>query len=360
MTWEQPVDVAFGAGCLSTLTPTGPVLVLADPLALSITAANGLQERFSAHCIGWVWTKELPATVQHAHMLCEAAWPLLAAHPHATVLAIGGGTTLDLAKVIRFRFDALGRGPTETRWRSNSLESVSCRHDLWLAPTTAGTGSEVTPWATLWDTAANAPGKLSWAPANGFAERAWVDPLLTLSCPEHVTRDCGLDALAHALDAIWNQHSTPETTQMAVQSARNILHHLPLAMAAPGEVGARAALCQASLNAGLVMARTHTSLAHALSYELTLVEHLSHGEACAVWLPMSWEMAIGVSALCDVALGQICDMPPLQAAVYLRHWLLRLGVRARDLRHESLGEHTLAAALQSTRGRNFIAAQHPI
>ena len=94
-------------------------------------------------------------------------------------------------------------------------------------PTTAGTGSEVTPWATLWDRTSAQPKKYSLHLNETWPQAALVDPELTLSLPETVTRNSGLDALSHALESIWNVNSNPISDTLAVEAARTVLATLP-------------------------------------------------------------------------------------------------------------------------------------
>jgi phosphonate metabolism-associated iron-containing alcohol dehydrogenase len=365
LNWFNPVHITFGADCFSQIGEqfgnAQPVVVLADRAAMSLTAETALVDALGAQCKAWAWFQGRLATVAQARELCEQLWPTMQQHPDAIVLAIGGGTTLDLAKVIRYRVALQGAQPTAAtiaHWRTNTLSDRFHRHPLWLVPTTSGTGSEVTRWATVWDTDAPVHAKLSWAPADGFAERAFVDPQLTLSCPERITRDCALDTLAHALESIWNHHANAATAALAVQAARLVISALPFALKMPDNLAARTDLSRASLMAGLAMSQTQTALAHALSYDLTLREGLPHGEACAVWLPMAWELALGTSTRCDETLGQVFELPAASGVHALKNWLERLGVSTRELRGDSAGLATLKAEMQSARGRNFIARQH--
>jgi len=331
-----------------------PVVVLADRAALSYENETLLLERLGQHCKAWSWFQGGLATVALAQTLGEELWPVLRQHPDATVLAIGGGSTLDLAKVIRYRMDESQAAPD--RWRSNTLPSPVQRHPLWLVPTTAGTGSEVTRWATLWDTEIEVPAKLSWAPAEGYAEQAWVDPELSHSCPLRQSRDCALDSLAHALESLWNRNSNPITEALALDAARLVIAMLPVLLEQPGNRQARSALARASLLAGMAMAHTQTALAHALSYELTLKEQTPHGEACAVWLPMVWALALVPSPGCDAALARVFNVPAAEGVQCLRIWLERLGIVPRDLLDSAAGRATLDQEMRSARGRNFIAS----
>ena len=292
LTWFNPVRITFGEGCFGNIAQqlgtTQPAVVLADRAALSFSAETALLDALAGQCKAWEWLQGGLASVARARELCEQLWPVMQQYPDAVVIAIGGGTTLDLAKVLRFRCALQGAGlaaATLAHWRTNTVSTGFSRHPLWLVPTTSGTGSDVTRWATVWDTDSAVHAKLSWAPAKGFAERAFVDPELTVSCPARITRDCALDTLAHALESIWNHHANVATAALAVQAARLVVAALPRVLQTPADLAARVDLSRASLLAGLAMSQTQTALAHALSYDLTLQEGLPHGEACAVWLP---------------------------------------------------------------------------
>jgi alcohol dehydrogenase class IV len=261
---------------------------------------------------------------------------------------------LDLAKLARFDLYDLALAPSA--WRANKLPAVHRRHTLWCAPTTSGTGSEVTPWATLWDLDAQPAVKRSWSSSQGFADQAWIDPNLTLTCPEGLTRDTALDTLAHALESIWNHHANAITRPLAVRSARIVLQTLPPLMNKPQDKDLRGQMSQASLLAGLAMSQTQTALAHALSYDLTLHENLPHGHACAVWLPMVLDIAAAISPQVQSDLVEIFDCRWDQASERLSAWLQNLAIVPRDLRSSPAGLHQLQQALGSARGRNFVGS----
>jgi alcohol dehydrogenase class IV len=261
---------------------------------------------------------------------------------------------LDLAKLARFDLYDLALAPSV--WRANKLPAVHRRHTLWCAPTTSGTGSEVTPWATLWDLDAQPAVKRSWSSSQGFADQAWIDPNLTLTCPEGLTRDTALDTLAHALESIWNHHANAITRPLAVRSARIVLQTLPPLMNKPQDQDLRGQMSQASLLAGLAMSQTQTALAHALSYDLTLHENLPHGHACAVWLPMVLDIAAAISPQVQGDLVEIFDCRWDQASERLSAWLQNLAIVPRDLRSSPAGLHQLQQALGSARGRNFVGS----
>ena len=352
--WHNPVRITWGCGALRDLQLDQPAVVVADRAALSPDNADFLRDSLGTHCMGWGWYEGGLATVEKARLLCQALWPAMQRQPGTVVIALGGGSTLDLAKAVRYRLADIAL--CARTWRNNQLPEIYERHALWLLPTTAGTGSEVTRWATLWDTGAVPAVKLSWSPPEGFAERAIVDPDLTLSCPLPQSRDCALDTLAHALESLWNKKSNPITEALALEAARVVIAQLPVLLQGQDANAPRIALARASVLAGLAMSQTQTALAHALSYDLTLHENLPHGHACAVWLPMAWELAEEASSDCATLLQRVFDQTHTPGAQQLTQWLTGLGISPRDLRTTVSGREHLSLELDSTRGRNFIGS----
>jgi len=365
--WCMPVAVRFGAGCTDRLGDElgpRPVLVLAFEPAHALGLAARWRQQLGERLVDWVDVADGLSSIGRARELAARVWPALAQRPDCVLLAVGGGTTLDLAKLLRcrpldHRFEALAdalRG--RAAWPALALAP------LWLVPTTAGTGSEVTRWATVWDTDGNVAVKRSLDEPFGFAQRAFIDPLLSQSCPPALTRDAALDTLAHGLEAIWNHHANPVSDRLALAAARRVIHNLPQLLQRPGDVALRSALSLAALEAGLAFSQTRTALAHALSYAVTLEQGLPHGLACAIWLPTAWHLAAGRSAHVDQLLAQVfagdggeCDD---SGATQLQAWLRAVGVDARPEAHGITDAPArIAQALGSVRGRNFVGALVP-
>jgi len=272
---------------------------------------------------------------------------------------IGGGSTLDTAKALMIgtasgKLDdlvaLLAKGAPFTPARVKRLIAI---------PTTAGTGSEVTPYATIWDAAPDRQKKYSLMLKETWAEAAIVDPELTLSLPPTVTLHSALDALSHSLEAIWNVNANPVSDVLAVAAAREILAKLPPLMARPGDLELRTRVAWAALTAGLAFSNTKTALAHSISYEMTLKHGLPHGLACSFTLPMVLARAVGRSPARDAVLARIFDCPLTQAERVLQDFLEGLGV---STRFESYGvaagepERMVRDALEGVRGKNFIGA----
>ncbi len=228
-------------------------------------------------------------------------------------------------------------------------------------PTTAGTGSEVTSWATVWDTVAMK--KYSLARETLYPEAALVDPLLTLGLPRAITISTGLDALSHALESIWNVNANPVSSSLAEVAAREVIEALPLLADDLRNEALRTRLARASLFAGLAFSNTRTALAHSLSYHLTLHHGVSHGIACSFSLPMVMRAVAG----CDAALRHLAAahlrQRPGGGAARLETFLKKLGISPDATAHGIAARdwaRLVDDALAGDRGRNFIGRREAL
>lgn len=199
------------------------------------------------------------------------------------IVALGGGSALDTAKIL----SVLLCTPEAFTLRAHFLEGVpipdAAAVPVIAIPTTAGTGSEVTPFATVWD--ARAVKKYSLAHARMFPVRAVLDPDLTYDLPWDVTLSTGMDALCQALESIWNRHANPITLGFAMRSVKLAWPALAKGERLMQSLAARADLMEASLLAGLAISHTRTALCHSMSYPVTARFGLPHGLACAFTMP---------------------------------------------------------------------------
>lgn len=204
------------------------------------------------------------------------------------LLAIGGGSCIDLAKGFSAFWhmpQALGRSVEALR------EAIAARAydapdnpfvDILAMPTTAGTGSEVTHWATLWDESKRS--KLSIDCQRLFPKGAVLVTEWTAGMPPALTLSTGLDALSHGMEAYWAKASTPLSQALALSAVDKVRRFLPQALARPGDLDYRQEMCTASLLAGLAFSITRTTACHSLSYPLTMLHGVPHGFAAAVTL----------------------------------------------------------------------------
>jgi len=142
-------------------------------------------------------------------------------------------------------------------------------------------------WTTLWDKENGR--KLSISHPGNFPDIAAYCPALTYSLPLPASIAVTLDALAHALEALWNRNGNPVSDEFAAKAIESIAANLEL-LDAPAPYEARAGLLRASLFAGLAFANTRTAAAHSISYPLTLRLGIPHGIACAMTLPALWRI----------------------------------------------------------------------
>ncbi|PTY07485.1 alcohol dehydrogenase [Opitutaceae bacterium EW11] len=195
------------------------------------------------------------------------------------VIGCGGGSVLDVAKLLAV---LAGRKDPVSAFFGTGLLPARKIH-LACIPTTSGSGSEVSPNAILLDEAARL--KKGVIGPQLVPDAAYIDPLLLVTAPAALTAATGLDALVHCIEAYANLHSHPLVDAYALEGIRLIAANLPVAVANPGDLGARAALAQGSLYGGLCLGPVNTAAVHALAYPLGSVFHVAHGLANALLLP---------------------------------------------------------------------------
>jgi alcohol dehydrogenase len=195
------------------------------------------------------------------------------------VLAVGGGSVIDVAKLLA----ALIHGTqhvTET-FGINLLASRGL--PIVCLPTTAGTGAEVSPNAIVLDEASEL--KKGVVSPHLVADAAFVDPLLTVSVPPDVTAATGLDALTHCIEAYANQFAHPIVDNYALQGVKLISANLLAAVRDGGDLEARAAMALGSLYGGLCLGPVNTAAVHALAYPLGGKFRIAHGVSNSLLLP---------------------------------------------------------------------------
>lgn len=269
------------------------------------------------------------------------------------IVALGGGSMIDAAKVLA------ASGGDFARVKRHLTEKAPLDASTFLpiiaVPTTSGTGSEVTSWATVWDSTGNS--KYSLAHPRLYPEAAFVDPALTLAAPRALTLATGLDALSHSLESLWNVNANPVSATYAVEAAREIIDALPRLLDRLNDLELRAKLARASLFAGLAFSNTKTALAHNISYGITLRHGTPHGIACSFCLPQVMDWAIGANPACDESLQRIFGGDLRQGVQKLARFMHSVGVGTKPSDH-GVGtdewDDLVERAMEGERGRNFI------
>jgi phosphonate metabolism-associated iron-containing alcohol dehydrogenase len=216
---------------------------------------------------------------------CQETYRSVRAANAELIVALGGGSVMDTAKAVAAQY---GSG-TEIGWLAAHLREGRSFPDAFVPPaiiaipTTAGTGSEVTMWGTIWDEESG--GKHSISHPRLYPESALLSPGLTTSVPRPTTVASALDALSHAMEAIWNRSANHVSDAVALRAIGIIPAALVRVLDVPDDRSAREALLSASLLAGLAISNTKTALAHSISYPLTSELGLPHGIAASLTLP---------------------------------------------------------------------------
>ncbi len=211
------------------------------------------------------------------------------------VLGLGGGSNMDLAKIVAL-LTSHGGEPKDYFGENRVPGPVV---PLVCVPTTAGTGSEVTPAAVLTDTEAGV--KVSTLSEHLRPKLAVVDPLLTLGCPAVVTADAGIDALTHAVEAYTSvdfaefalpegersvyQGHNPLSDAVALEAIALCGQWLAAAVEQPDHRTARRQMAFAALLAGLAFSNSGVALVHAMEYPVGAAVHCSHGRGNGLLLP---------------------------------------------------------------------------
>jgi phosphonate metabolism-associated iron-containing alcohol dehydrogenase len=271
------------------------------------------------------------------------------------IVALGGGSVIDSAKVFAAAGGDFGNIRTflESQKGAEQLSAIP----LIAVPTTAGTGSEVTCWGTVWDEANGK--KYSLARPNLYPTHAVVDPRLMLGKPLLLTTSTGLDALSHSLESLWNVNNNPVSANYAVSAARDILDVLPKLVKDLGNIELRGRMAMASLFAGLAFSNTKTAIAHSLSYPITLRHGVHHGIACSFSLPMVLRSVQGVGGVCEDSLKQIFGSDLQQGADDLEGFLSLLGISCNPAAYKIDRKEwrlLIEDSLQGERGRNFLGS----
>lgn len=282
------------------------------------------------------------------------------------VCAIGGGSAIDTAKAcvamdyLRAKESVNEESVKEAIMTEAYLANPS-QITLLVAPTTAGTGSEVTKWATIWHPeglekySVDAP----WL----YPEKAYLVAEFTATMPAMLTLSTGLDALSHACEAYWAKASNPMAKALAKSAVREIVAYLPRVLAEPAHALWREKMLTAATLSGMAFAQTRTTACHAISYPLTGLYHLPHGLACVITLP--GVMAINMAA--DASIGELLTAMGFADTHALREWIKAIahpivvlelqgfGVRKEDL--ESLTAQCFATGRMSNNPVDLTKAQ---
>lgn len=285
MSWSHynPVRVDFGAGALrriaSHVGSEGNVLLVTTEGFVRRGQAGAI-----ADSLGTARTTVYSGVTPNPQLdeLDQATARFSGLEPVA-IVALGGGSALDAGKTLSVTLPSGESNPLDRRLRGGQPQAWQRAIPVIAIPTTSGTGAEVTPFATVWDDVHHR--KHSVAGDLIFPAVAILDPELTLSLPPQETLHTALDAISHSLESLWNRNRTPLSESFSAQALRLAIDALPVVLANPADLQARARMQQASMLAGMAISQTRTAIAHSISYPLTSHFGVPHGLACSFTLP---------------------------------------------------------------------------
>lgn len=278
---QQPQKIVFGSGCINNFVEDFQKLgfkrlfiLTAPPIRPLIADMQQQLEQMGVAMEVFDQIVAEPTVTDFKNILMKAQ-----TFQADSVIGVGGGSVLDITKLVATLFD--GRQQVEDCFGIGFIKEKG----LWFAcmPTTAGTGSEVSPNAILLDER----DKLKKGIVSPFlmADVAYADPKLTLTVPAKVTADTGMDALTHCIEAYTNKFAHPMVDMYALKGIELLAKNLLRAVKDGSDLEAREACALGSLYGGLCLGPVNTAAVHALSYPLGGEYHIPHGLSNAILLP---------------------------------------------------------------------------
>ena len=285
--WNYPTTIKFGAGCVGELPEHARALGLRRPLIVTDKALGALpftqgarQRLRDAGIDAGLFAEVRPNPTEQDLAAGLAAYR---SGGHDGVIALGGGSGLDLGKLVAF-----ASGQTRPIWDFEDIGDWWTRADaaaiapIIAVPTTAGTGSEVGRAGVLTDAAAHVK-KVIFHPRM-MPSLVICDPELTVSLPPPITAGTGLDAFAHCLEALCAPGFHPLADGIAVEGMRLVKENLLRAYRTPDDIDARGAMMAAALM-GATAFQKGLGAIHALSHPIGALYDTHHGTTNAVVMP---------------------------------------------------------------------------
>ena len=283
--YYNPVRTLEGAGCVSRLEEILEgmdlvrknvlLLVWGEPLLENPVFAGLLGEESAFAVRSMIFRASNPTVEQ----LYDAYRETRDFAPEV-VVAVGGGSILDVGKSLCCLY---GREIPDVDALRDLIVHKAYGHPAarWIGiPTTAGTGSETTCWATIWDPERDA--KRSVECQENYAWAALVDPELAAGMPLKLAISSALDAVAHAVESYWAKGSNCVSRALALEAIRTVMGSMEDLLA--GKREAHDAMARGSMLAGLAFSNTKTTACHSISYPLTMHYGIPHGVAVSILL----------------------------------------------------------------------------
>jgi len=319
ITLDRVPRIVQGAGALGTLgsvvaecVPTASaVLLVADPGLRSTGMIETARAALQQAGLGVILFDDVKSDPTMAQVDSAAG---VARRENATaVVSIGGGSALDVGKTVAAicggQASASHYGLCANPFPKSTVVNI-------CVPTTSGTGSEATRTAVLTDTS---HAKIWLWGEEIKADVVVLDPVLTTGLPAQLTAATGVDALVHAVEAATNANANPANNLYCHEAIRLVAKHLRRAVAAPGDIEARAGVQWAATLAGIAIDNCGTAIAHNIGHALASLRPIHHGRvvglALRATLPWNIEEDDACYAAVAAALGEPAKSSRLPGAV---------------------------------------------
>ncbi len=206
------------------------------------------------------------------------------------IIAIGGGSVIDTSKAVNI---LVSEGGNDLLAYSGVGALTKRLKPLFILPTTAGTGSEVTKVAVIKDDETGR--KVPFGSAFLLPDVAVLDPRMTLTLPPHITAATAMDAMTHAVEAYIGTAKNPLSDAYSVAAIKAIREHLGTVLASPDNADARLKLAEAATMAGIAFSNSMVGLVHAIGHSIGAITHLPHGVCMSLMLPYVLEYNLATS-----------------------------------------------------------------
>jgi len=286
-TWSYPTAIRFGAGRIAELGEACAAAGISRPLLVTDRGLAGLpitlraREIMMAAGLGDAVFAEVDPNPNEINL--AAGVEAFRAGGHDGVIAFGGGSGLDLGKMVAFM-----AGQTRPVWDFEDIGDWWTRADadaiapIIAVPTTAGTGSEVGRASVITNSETHMK-KIIFHP-KVLPTVVIADPELTVGMPKSITAGTGLDAFAHCVEAFSSPHYHPMSQGIALEGMRLVITYLPRAYARPDDLEARAQMMSAAAM-GATAFQKGLGAIHAMSHPVGAVFNTHHGTTNAVCMP---------------------------------------------------------------------------
>ncbi|MBQ3378886.1 MAG: iron-containing alcohol dehydrogenase [Clostridia bacterium] len=296
--FEYLVPIMEGAGYISLVGErikklgATKVIIVHDKNLKEIGIVDKVTNSLDAAGIKWVsFDKVLP----NPHdQLCEEGSALAHKENIDGIIAIGGGSAIDTAKGI----DLLTNNPPplsqyfgQITGRAGDIQPKPGLPFIAI-PTTSGTGSEMTGMGTITMDGGKGEKRAIWPKLSHDKRLALIDPEILTGMPYGLTVSTGMDAMAHAMEAMTNLIQGPMGDTFAMEAIRTIVKWLPVAAKEPTNIKARAKMAHAAALAGVAFTNCGLHIGHSAAEIIGAVFHqVPHGNCCAAVLPATVEFA---------------------------------------------------------------------